>query len=360
MGPLRPLLVLAAVLTCTASTSCLAGQLSDCDATLVLDTLKETSSSKTDWRIAMLINDKNYSEVSKNADNNGEYYGIKAGTSYNEFSKNRAEKYREYNESFSADQSRNIAWQRLGDNATGLYAKCLETKVRLSRGLHLTFVDATKVDVVFILSYVGGGNDLRTLNLAWSPKIAGQIQSISFSPEGHMIRILRPTKELQIVVNDRGRSGYSDRIKVEPWASDVPPEKPKPNPCNWVSKLNFMNNWGDLAAGGPPPAGTPWNGESMLEVRRQNNWFYAAGGEGRVWNIALADLRPPPPPDAVLLPDVVGITAHDTNVFRLYAWRGDDTHLKVLAGSSLGNQTVENVGFNFRYLHQGQCPASSI
>jgi hypothetical protein len=219
---------------------------SPCDGALIKDTYVEFSRVHTDWRLALLVDEKTYDEIRQQAGANAVIYGVPVGTDYNDFH-TRAESFSlSYNEALSQDQLRNIAWTALDPNSSGNYRKCIDAQILSQDGLHAAVIGATQNDIDILVRWFVP-NDNSATYIQWQPDaIDGTYISGTYIPSGStIIRIPRPKEYTSLVGNSTGffghPTGYTTGVMVlEP----LPSSPPTP-----IDKCNIVGDFTGLTQG---------------------------------------------------------------------------------------------------------------
>lgn len=342
-------LLATAFLISTASTAFAADDFAVCDAALIKDAFATNATLTSDYRAASLVTSDNFSEAKKNADASGELFGIKVGANYGEYNQNRQKTYSEHSASLNVNDSRNLAWSKLSSNSLAAYTVCINAKIRLAHGLHISYESSTQSEITVIISWTPVGYDPLDIPIRWNRRSTNTLQLPTSIHAGNFaLTVPRPTSEMTLTGNSKAGP---ITIVLEPLLPDPVASAPKLITCEWQKLLHFTN---DLRLSTLP--GSPEE-KAVMEGQRGN--YYAAGNAGRIWPFEAAQFGLPV--DAVIEPGIA-ISASDPAKFRLFdisATKTDDRHISVRAHSEFGGVASTPVWLQFRYTfnpHGGVCP----
>jgi hypothetical protein len=186
----------------------------DCDAALVMSTYNSFTSDHIDWRLAVLVTEKEYEQIKHDEGASAVIYGVPVGESYADFSSRVHEKQSVYHKSLSRDQSRNILWTGLDTNASSAYMKCLDAEIFARRGLHMAVKSATTTDIAVWVSWRPEQSDPSTISLNWTLGGRGDPKLPQHVTQGVSVVVLpRPLKQQTLVAN---ANGTGDSVTLEP------------------------------------------------------------------------------------------------------------------------------------------------
>jgi hypothetical protein len=223
-------LALIALQTCVTPPPPPSPQLSSsdsCIAALVMDTYSGSSAVSSDWRLADLVDQGTYDQITHDASASAVIYGFPVGANYDDFKKEVTQYKHSHNEQLATNQLVNIAWTGLDPNSPGAYAQCLNTQVFLAPGLHAAVRAATASNIIILVKWDVPG-EARAAEVNWTPRvIAGQVLPTRFPQGTTAISVARPLQQVALAGSTRG------------WATDAMILDPLPAPSarfQWVRK----------------------------------------------------------------------------------------------------------------------------
>lgn len=174
-----------------------------CEDDLIRATYQQNSSVSTDWRLATLVTQSVWDEVSHNGGANAQIYGVPVGASYADYQRRAQNMLQSSSQSYSNTQLLNIAWTGLDRNSITAYEACLQTEAAKAPGLHLGVRTADDGDVLLLASWTlpGGG----PIKVTWTPSIVEGYPIPTQVPSGSVtVQYLgrRPMSPLRPILED--------------------------------------------------------------------------------------------------------------------------------------------------------------
>ncbi len=206
---------------------------SECDNALIISTYKNLEYSKSDWRLAIQVDEQTYNQIKTDVGASGSIYGVPVGANYSSFRENTRNYSNDTSQSLSKEQFRNLSWTGLDGTAADAYKTCLRSR---AGGLDLEPVTATDSDLTFVVRYTASGGSPNPLQVSWSGPQAAENRlptKLGAGGDGTRIVVLRPTAgSSTLAVNSADASGFSASVVLTPLPPALPPEQRFPNKCN--------------------------------------------------------------------------------------------------------------------------------
>jgi hypothetical protein len=218
----------AAVLVALAFLFCLRASLAadadKCKDALVIATYNKFDAQHLDWRLATLVTEGQWDQISHSAGVNAVIYGVPVGASYSDFHSNAMQKLDSHEESLTQDQFENILWTGLDPNSPSAYKTCIESQIFQSDGLHMAVKAATASDVTVMVAWHPVRSDPKRITPSWDWDGKGTLPH-TINAGVTTARVVRPSQQKQLVINF---NGASDSVTIDPAAivSVAPPPPP--------------------------------------------------------------------------------------------------------------------------------------
>lgn len=145
----------------------------NCEATLIVDTVKFSSDQVVKFSRLASINESNYSEVRTKLAGSLEIDGVPLGVSFSDFRKNRSQLMSDEAVSFYSRNSMNYFFTGLSDNALGAYRSCIEQRGKEGLGVQ-AWIDSLGTDDFSLVVYwnPGPANSTGTLQATHSATVS--------------------------------------------------------------------------------------------------------------------------------------------------------------------------------------------
>lgn len=194
----------------------MAGSVTDCDSALIISTYNKIESSKSDWRMAVHVDEQTYSKLKTEVGASGAIYGVPVGANYGQFKENTKNYSTDQSSSYSEEQFRNVSWTGLSADTTDAYKSCIRSR---QGGLVLIPDRATDSDVSFRILYNITGGSPNPLSVTWTGEESGNNslpKAISAGSDGRVVIIKRPTKTSTLAINGENNTSFSDSVILTP------------------------------------------------------------------------------------------------------------------------------------------------
>jgi hypothetical protein len=194
----------------------------ECDGALVKSTYSSAASDYVDWRLAIMVSEKEWNDVKKDASANATIYGVPIGATYSDFQKSVRDKQTTYGASLTRSQARNVLWTGLDPNAASPYIECLKTTVFSARGLHVAVKSATQTDISLIIYWHPEGRDPSVIKPTWDwvGTVVKNKLPTQLTAGQTLVVVGRPANQRTLVVNF---PGAGDSVVLEPLPPVLPP-----------------------------------------------------------------------------------------------------------------------------------------
>ncbi len=194
-----------------ASGSAFAQNVKDCDGALVKDTLSSSSQVSTDYRMAVLVDEKTWEQAKHDASGKATIYGIPMEGSYSDYKNNASARLQQSNESYTTDEIRSMAWVGMGSNSLSAYTACLNTLGSNRNMLILTGSPSTEAEASIAVRWFHDQFGPQTVKLEWTGpagyNLTGLPREAQASSTPRLGRITRPNTGhllLQVHATDAG------------------------------------------------------------------------------------------------------------------------------------------------------------
>ena len=196
-----------------------------CDGALVRATYNLSNQVGLDWRLADLVDQATYDQITHSAGASAVIYGVPVGANYSDY-KNRVDTLKkQHNEQLTYAQQLNIAWSGLDPNSVNAYRDCLNAQVLNANGLRAAVIGATKSDISILLRWNVPGSPKTSLNWSGATTQLKPLFPNSISQGDVTIVVPRPQQEMSVAANAPGYT--TQQIVLEPLPPPAPILTPK-------------------------------------------------------------------------------------------------------------------------------------
>jgi hypothetical protein len=286
---MRALRLVAALVGLSSTSSALAST-ADCRDALVVSTYNLSSNRFRDARLATAVTQAEYDQVKHEGGASAVIYDVPVGANYGDFQSRARQMASSYNSSLTESEVINVLWTGIDAQSASAYSACLAADVLQGRGLHLVTRGASGSDLTLLLRYTPIGDDPVPRHVAWQPSVIAGVTLPDRAPAGdYILRVPRPARQMQIVVNG---NGMADSLVIEPLSGigngSRPPQAIVIPASSYLSarSLNvevgggLSGNYGpDTLHNGPPYGAQPDAAEWQFTAVAGSYWFeveYAA------------------------------------------------------------------------------------
>ena len=138
-----------------------------CEAALVIDNNRSSSSNKNDVRLATLVTQSTYDEVKHDGGLGATIYGVPVSANYGDYHTAATNAASSLGSSIQSEEATNLEWSGLGINGLTAYRACLDQEMFARDGLRAAVVGATTTQIALKIRWFSPG--LGSAMLAWSP-----------------------------------------------------------------------------------------------------------------------------------------------------------------------------------------------